>query len=361
MCLLIVSGCEPVADGGQNLALRETTSVDPRPLRHSEFSKIFGGKTFSVPTEKLEGNRDDSFRQSVTFLREDTNRAYRYYPNWTRGDPKRGKLSYYALGAVKKTQSSEPVVFRGKAYQKAPLFCFQDELSSNSHYCTTIFEANGQYFFGLAENDPILFSDGYHNLMTPLVKRAVADNNNTLLWALAGDFKRLEPDLVGKFRNANMRVWADNQNAIRAHNARVAADRARAEKEELARKDAEQRAYEKRRAAQEAKCRRETGKPCPGAGGGLVGAMLRGGISAAKSSSSVSSPSSFCGINDTCYRLVEQRRGGATVQCTKGIYASTERCIMVNKNGRWASGCGISDSGAHHYTFETAANKACGQ
>lgn len=283
--LLFVSACQSTTESNQSTVVREK-SAEPRAMRHSEIFRVFGGKTFSAPTEKLVGDKSDAYRQSITYLRDDTNRAYRYYPNWTRGGSKFGKLDYYALGAVAKTKSQGEVVFRGKTYKKPDLVCFQDELNNNSHYCTTVFAVNGDYFFGLAENDAIRFSESYHNFMTPIVKRAVGDNNNKLLWALAGDFRRQEPDLVSKFRRADMKVWAARQTEIRAHNAKVDAARERANREQASRKAAEQRAYEKRRAAQEAKCRRETGSACKGSGGGLLGAALRGTIRAVESAGS---------------------------------------------------------------------------
>lgn len=68
-----------------------------------------------------------------------------------------------------------------------------------------------------------------------------------------------------------------------------------------------------------------------------------------------------CGANDTCYQLVKFKKSGAAiVQCTKGLSTGQEKCLSFKKStGKYASGCGMSDSFAHHYTLEKAGNTAC--
>jgi hypothetical protein len=225
--------------------------------------KLFSGKTFAVSNE-AEGGR---WRQSITYVRDDINRAYRYYPNWTKTG-----LDYSALGPLTKEKVKGPRIFQGKTFNNLEAFCLRDELSQNSQACSTVFRKGSNYYLGTDPTAVIRFSDGYHNLLTPLVQRAVKGNNNKLLWALAGDFKRLVPDLVAKFRVADMRVWAQNQDQIRAQNKQIDAANKRAETEQAAKAKAQSR-------AREAKCLRETGKACP-KGGGLLGAPLVGTIKA---------------------------------------------------------------------------------
>ncbi len=102
-------------------------------------------------------------------------------------------------------------------------------------------------------------------------------------------------------------------------------------------------------------------------GGGLIGAMIAGVASAtrnAASQTSSSAPRSYtvCTSGDTCFKFLYQSGNAAYVQCTNAIYAGQERCVVVNSRGRWSSGCGISDTTAHHHnSMERADNIACGQ
>jgi len=66
-----------------------------------------------------------------------------------------------------------------------------------------------------------------------------------------------------------------------------------------------------------------------------------------------------CGVNDTCYHLVKfKKSGSAIVKCTKGPSTGQEKCLSSNGK-KYATGCGISDSFAHHYSLSEAANNAC--
>jgi len=94
----------------------------------------------------------------------------------------------------------------------------------------------------------------------------------------------------------------------------------------------------------------------------LMGRALTGATNAIREAASVPSPSyPFCGASDTCYKLIKfKKSGSAVVQCTKGPSTGQEKCLGFNKNtGKYASGCGITDIGAHHYTLEKAGNSAC--
>lgn len=103
------------------------------------------------------------------------------------------------------------------------------------------------------------------------------------------------------------------------------------------------------------------------AGGALVlwglSKMFGGGSSSSSSSSSsYSAPSySFCGSNDRCHQLIKfKKSGSAIIKCTKGMYTGQEKCLSYKKStGKYATGCGMSDTFAHHYTLEKAAHSAC--
>jgi hypothetical protein len=271
----ILSSCqtavEPIKTAQPTVARGESIEA----LTFVQMKNLFSEKTFATPREKTGG----SFKQSITYLRGDVNRAYRYYPHWTKTG-----LDYYALGKITKESVKGPRTFSGKTFHNLQAFCITDELSRNSKACSTVFRKGTRYYLGTDLSAEIVFADGYHNLLTPLVKRAVADNNNKLLWALAEDFKRLEPDLVAKYKLANMRVWAQNQNEIQAENARIEADRKRIKEKRIAKAKADNK-------AREAKCRRETGKACP-SGGGLMGAVIGAGLKALENSSKAGSKTS---------------------------------------------------------------------
>jgi len=67
----------------------------------------------------------------------------------------------------------------------------------------------------------------------------------------------------------------------------------------------------------------------------------------------------YCGVNDTCYKLVRfKKSGSAIVKCTKGPSTGQEKCLSYNGK-KYATGCGFSDIAAHHYTLEEAGNGAC--
>lgn len=68
-----------------------------------------------------------------------------------------------------------------------------------------------------------------------------------------------------------------------------------------------------------------------------------------------------CYSGDTCFSIVETSNNGATIQCIKGHEVGSEKCLSKNDEGKWASGCGAIYMFAHHYSFERAANIACGQ
>lgn len=82
---------------------------------------------------------------------------------------------------------------------------------------------------------------------------------------------------------------------------------------------------------------------------------------ASRESSSYTPNYEYCGVNDTCYQFVKfKKSGSAIVKCTKGPSTGKEKCLSYKKSsGKYATGCGMSDSFAHHYTLEKAGNKAC--
>lgn len=64
-----------------------------------------------------------------------------------------------------------------------------------------------------------------------------------------------------------------------------------------------------------------------------------------------------------CFSVVKSSSGGGrvTIRCEKGTSykIGQEREICRGDSGKWATGCGFSDTFAHHYTFTEAGNKAC--
>ena len=79
------------------------------------------------------------------------------------------------------------------------------------------------------------------------------------------------------------------------------------------------------------------------------------------SSSNSSQSYDYCGVSDTCFTFVRKEKYITIVQCTKGMYKGQERCIdyKPSKN-KYSSSCDIIRVG-FHYSYEKAANIACGQ
>ena len=182
--------------------------------------------------------------------------------------------------------------------------------------------------------------------------------------------QKIDADLKLHVAKAKQKSTAELNAELAALNAKWDAKWAREDrlKAEAAKREAakKRKAANARRAEREKRCKKQTGKACSSNSGGLFGWMLGGIANAYNSggSSQSSSPSvsyEACTSGDTCFRFVRQNGKTARIQCTKGIYKGQEQCIMVNKKGKWASGCGISDSAAHHYnTMKRAGNIACG-
>jgi hypothetical protein len=84
---------------------------------------------------------------------------------------------------------------------------------------------------------------------------------------------------------------------------------------------------------------------------------------ASKRSSSYTPKYEYCGgrLNDNCYQLIRfKKSGSAIIKCTKGPSTGKEKCLSYKKSSKkYATGCGFSDSFAHHYTLEKAGNQAC--
>lgn len=365
LALLALAACQPGAapTGGPapraDAASPKATSGEARALSFAEIRKLFAGRSFSVPGERLNG-KDDAFKQSITFVRADTNRAYRYYPNW----PGKGR-DYSALGALTRDKVQGVRVFAGQSFSGIDAFCLTDELSRNSKACSAVFEKDGAYYLGPDETARIQFAEGYDALLGPLVKRAVADDNNTLLWALAGDFGLKQPELVAKYQRADARVWASNVAFERrmAAEAKAEADRAAAARATRARAEEERR---------QASCRRKTGKACPTANGGLLGAALVKGVeiwqqaaedvangtatytptdSAADSPDSpAAAPAASGSAGRSCgqigcggvKRIVDN--GQINGNPSYRIDCQADSAIVVRKPGQWTSGTGATYS-----------------
>ena len=70
----------------------------------------------------------------------------------------------------------------------------------------------------------------------------------------------------------------------------------------------------------------------------------------------------YCGSSDKCFEVVSSSAGKAIIKCIKGTEYAMSRTFEIcgpNGKGKWASGCGLTDTFAYHYTFEKAANIAC--
>lgn len=79
----------------------------------------------------------------------------------------------------------------------------------------------------------------------------------------------------------------------------------------------------------------------------------------AAAASSYASTHPACNSDDVCWTVIEQKPYEVKIKCLKGSRTGEERRVCANGNGKWASGCGITDSFAHHYTFEKSVKIAC--
>jgi hypothetical protein len=275
-----LSACQPEPSIDKAPGAVVTKATPMRALSFKEITKLFSDKSFSPAREPLTGSREnDKWARSITYLRDDTNRAYRYYPNWTKTG-----MDYYALGPLVKGKQKTPITIDGKVFKNSDTFCLTDILSRNSSSCEMIFTENGKYYLNGKRNAEVLVSNGYSQLMGQLIPRAVKDDNNKLLFAMASDFGRLEPDLVAKFRKADNNIFIANareDQRIRDENARIVA----------ARKEKERKARAAEEAKRQARCKAKTGKACPASNGGILGAAIGGLISAAEGTSRPSSSS----------------------------------------------------------------------
>ncbi|QOX79875.1 hypothetical protein FY034_13345 [Trichlorobacter lovleyi] len=78
------------------------------------------------------------------------------------------------------------------------------------------------------------------------------------------------------------------------------------------------------------------------------------------SNTSSNAPSSYCNSGDTCFEVVKQIDSAEVkIRCTKGYRVGSEYNICSNGK-KWAAGCGMSSSFAHHHNFREAGNLACG-
>lgn len=80
--------------------------------------------------------------------------------------------------------------------------------------------------------------------------------------------------------------------------------------------------------------------------------------------SSSGSGTSFtaCPHNGACFNIIGKGNypNQVKIVCTAGSYNNEEKCISHNPDGKWASGCGVTNSHAHHYnSLEKAGNVAC--
>lgn len=65
-----------------------------------------------------------------------------------------------------------------------------------------------------------------------------------------------------------------------------------------------------------------------------------------------------CSSSDTCFQFIRHERTSAIVRCTRGPSTGKEKCLSFNTK-KYASGCSLTDTFAHHYTLAEAANLAC--
>lgn len=84
---------------------------------------------------------------------------------------------------------------------------------------------------------------------------------------------------------------------------------------------------------------------------------------ARRAAAAASVPSSIpCRISsEICFNVVASSGGRVKIRCQKGngFKIGKEHDICRGGNGKWATGCGITDTFAHHYEFSVAGNKAC--
>ncbi len=68
-----------------------------------------------------------------------------------------------------------------------------------------------------------------------------------------------------------------------------------------------------------------------------------------------------CSNKDVCYEILKTEAYKVSFQCIKGPYIGDKKAVCGNKDGKWATGCGVTDIFAYHdNSSHNAANKACG-
>lgn len=83
---------------------------------------------------------------------------------------------------------------------------------------------------------------------------------------------------------------------------------------------------------------------------------------AAEAQSAAASAAQYCNSSDTCFEVVSSSKDEVTIRCVKGSQykiGQTYKICGPNNKGNWASGCGITDTFAYHYSFKKAGNLAC--
>jgi hypothetical protein len=101
--------------------------------------------------------------------------------------------------------------------------------------------------------------------------------------------------------------------------------------------------------------------------GGVAAAYVGGITEILKGGSSHSSTGSDddydkCDLkNDRCFEVVDKSNNDSPiVLCKKGINTGKKYCLSYSESsGKYATGCGISDIAAHHYTLKEAGNRSC--
>jgi hypothetical protein len=94
---------------------------------------------------------------------------------------------------------------------------------------------------------------------------------------------------------------------------------------------------------------------------GLSAALLGAGVDAIIPDGATYDPDLVCEDGETCWSIIKSEGRSVRIMCEQGSIRGSERCVMSNDEGRWAGGCGISDSFAFHETsMEDAAEFACG-
>lgn len=74
------------------------------------------------------------------------------------------------------------------------------------------------------------------------------------------------------------------------------------------------------------------------------------------------STNTYCGSSDTCFQVVKTYKDETTIRCIKGApykIGQEYKICGPNSKGNYASGCGITNAFAYHYTFKKAGNIAC--